>query len=141
MLDTACARLALGQNATSRRDRRRARAQLDDLRGADARSRARSGAGRRSRRAAGGDRATRRTQTEARWPSLKARWEKERDLVSKIREIRGKLEAGMPRAAAAAAGAAAGAARRSRPPTTAKRCAPNWPQLNAELDSCRARRR
>src|SRR5581483_11605908 len=38
---------------------------------------------------------------------LRARWEKERDLVSRIREIRGKLEAENPIAVAAAAPAAA----------------------------------
>jgi type VI secretion system protein VasG len=90
VLDTACARLALGQNATPPAIEDATR-QIEDCTvqtrileresslGAD---HAESLAALLKHKAA----------TEARLTELTARWEKERDLVGKIREVRGKLE-------------------------------------------------
>ncbi len=92
VLDTACARLALGQNSmpAAIEDATRAARRSG---GAEARAGARSGGGRGSRRAAGRDRrAEEGRRRGAAWRRLKTRWEKERDLVNKIRELRGKLE-------------------------------------------------
>ncbi len=91
VLDTACARLALGQNATPAavEDARR---RLDDLevqRRVLERERA-VGADHSERLAAI---ATTKVETEARLAALSERWNRERDLVGKIREIRVKLEA------------------------------------------------
>ncbi len=90
VLDTACARLALGQNATppAIEDAQR---EIDDC---DVQTRvlereAALGADHSERLAAI---AKQKAATEARLAELKARWEKERDLVTKIREIRAKLE-------------------------------------------------
>ena len=91
VLDTACARLALGQNATppAVEDARR---RLDDL---EVQRRVLE-----RESAVGADHterlatiATAKIETEARLASLTERWDRERDLVGKIREIRGKLEA------------------------------------------------
>jgi type VI secretion system protein VasG len=91
VLDTACARLALGQGATpaSVEDAQRT---LDDL--------AVQERVLRREEAVGSDHAERlgniaeqRTETEARLGALKTRWEQERDLVTKVRERREKLEA------------------------------------------------
>jgi type VI secretion system protein VasG len=98
VLDTACARLALGQNATPAaiEDAHRliddftvqARVlQRESALGADHSERLASIAGQK-------------VKVETQLAELQARWEKERDLVSRIREIRGKIEEG----AAAAAG-------------------------------------
>jgi type VI secretion system protein VasG len=90
VLDTACARLALGQNAVpaSIEDARRT---LDDLAtqkrvlereqavGADHSERL-------------GEIEGRRVETEARLATMNERWEKERDLVARSRELREKLE-------------------------------------------------
>jgi type VI secretion system protein VasG len=103
VLDTACARLALGQNATPPAVEDASR-QIDDC---DVQTRilereAALGADHAEALAA---LAKRKAGVEAHLAELKARWEKERDLVGKIREVRGKLE---PVAATAAAvGAAA----------------------------------
>jgi type VI secretion system protein VasG len=91
VLDTACARLALGQNSTppAVEDARRV---LDDLEvqrrvlerevavGAD-----------HTERLAGI--ASLRAETETRLAALTQRWDRERELVGKMREMRGKLEA------------------------------------------------
>jgi type VI secretion system protein VasG len=90
VLDTACARLALGQSATppAIEDAQRL---LDDLE-VQRRVLEREGA-------VGADHSERlariaevRSQTEARLKSLTERWEHERDLVARIRELRGQLE-------------------------------------------------
>jgi type VI secretion system protein VasG len=90
VLDTACARLALGQNVTpaSIEDCHR---RLDDI-GVQTRVLERE-------TAVGADHAERLSQlatskneTEQRLASLNARWEQERGLIERIREIRGKLE-------------------------------------------------
>jgi type VI secretion system protein VasG len=91
VLDTACARLSLGQNATPGpvEDARR---RLDDL-VAQARVLERE-------QAAGGDHGdalaglgTDRALAEARLAELTGRWERERALVSAVRAARGRLEA------------------------------------------------
>jgi type VI secretion system protein VasG len=90
VLDTACARLSLGQNSTppAMEDVTR---QIDDL-AVQARVLERESA-------LGADHSERlaaiaeaKQQAEARLETLRARWEKERDLVARIREIRSKLE-------------------------------------------------
>ncbi|MBK5291557.1 MAG: type VI secretion system ATPase TssH [Acidobacteriia bacterium] len=90
VLDTACARLALGQNSTPPAVEDAMRT-LDDL-AVQTRVLEREAA-------LGTDHAERlariassREQTEANLAALTARWEKESDLVSRIREIRAKLE-------------------------------------------------
>ncbi|HEX6053544.1 MAG TPA: type VI secretion system ATPase TssH [Gemmatimonadaceae bacterium] len=99
VLDTACARLALGQQATPGpvEDARR---RLDDLAvqtrvleresalGVDHRERLAAIAGSRA-------------EVEAELARLTARWEKERGLVERIREIRGQIEAAHVAASAA----------------------------------------
>ncbi len=107
VLDTACARLALGQNATPPAIEDTTR-QIDDCT-VQTRILERE-------TALGADHseslaalAKHKEAMESRLGELQGRWEKERDLVGKIREIRGKLEAasGAPAAAVAAAAAPA----------------------------------
>jgi type VI secretion system protein VasG len=108
VLDTACARLALGQSATppAVEDARRL---LDDLE-VQRRVLEREGA-------VGADHSERlarigtlRVETEARLATLTQRWERERDLVARMRELRGQLEeaAGAPGGNGAAAAPADG---------------------------------
>ena len=92
VLDTACARLALGQNATPPAIEDATR-QIDDF---DVQERVLS-----RESAAGADHAerleqirTKRAQVAARLAELKERFEKESALVSRVREIRGQLEEG-----------------------------------------------
>ena len=105
VLDTACARLALGQNATPPAIEDTIR-QIDDCT-VQTRILERESA-------LGADHAEglaalakHQAAMETRLAELQARWEKERDLVGKIREVRGKLEAA-PAAAPPTAPAAAG---------------------------------
>ena len=133
VLDTACARLAMGQNSTPPAIEDSIRT-LEDLT-VQARILEREAA-------TGTDHADRlaaiagkRTATEARLDELNGRWEKERDLVARIREIRSQLEtvnapAPPPRAEAAPAGAdvAAGAATGA-----AAQPAPDPDQLRSQL--------
>jgi type VI secretion system protein VasG len=111
VLDTACARLSLGQNATppAIEDAQR---EIDDC---DVQIRvlereAALGADHAERLAAI---AKKKAETAVHLDALKIRWEKERDLVNKIREVRAKLEGETQPApavqAAAPAAAAAGA--------------------------------
>jgi type VI secretion system protein VasG len=104
ILDTACARLALGQNSVPAALEEATR-RIDDL-AVQQRVLTRE-------TAVGVDHAERleliakeKTETEARLAALRERFEKERDLVVKVRELRGKLE-GASQASAAAAGAVA----------------------------------
>src|ERR1022692_2444955 len=110
VLDTACARLALGQNATPPAVEDATRT-LDDLevQGRILRREAAVGADHAEGLAALGKH---QAAMETRLAELQARWENERDLVGKIREIRGKLEeaAGAPVPPATPAGAAEGPA-------------------------------
>jgi type VI secretion system protein VasG len=101
VLDTACARLALGQSSTPGAIEDAVRT-LDDL---DVQMRILE-----REAAAGADHslrisviASQRAATGILLEKLRARWETERGLVARIREIRGKLEAGVAVAAAAAA--------------------------------------
>jgi type VI secretion system protein VasG len=93
VLDTACARLALGQSATppAVEDAKR---RLQDL---DVQKRVLE-----REQAVGADHSERLEQIEAEraeietsLADLEGRWEKERNLVGKIRELRGQLEAGV----------------------------------------------
>ena len=102
VLDTACARLSLGQNATppAIEDLRR---EIDDC-AVQLRVMQRESA-------VGADHAERvdavtrqKAAADAKLTELTARWEKERDLVNRIREVRGKLEGAVDQAAAAGAG-------------------------------------
>ncbi len=92
VLDTACARLALGQNSIPSAIEDATRT-LDDL-AVQTRVLEREAA-------VGADHAERlasiaeqKTTTEARLKELNARWDKEKGLVEKIRQIRGQLETG-----------------------------------------------
>ena len=100
VLDTACARLALGQNATPPAIEDTTR-QIDDCT-VQTRILERESA-------LGADHAEglaalakQKAALESRLTELQARWEKERDLVGKIREVRGKLEEAAAPATAAA---------------------------------------
>ena len=131
VLDTACARLALGQNATPPAIEDATR-QIDDCtvqtRILERETRARRGPlPKRWRRLPNA-----RPSCEAQLAEMNARWEKERGLVSKIREVRGKLEPA-PAAATAAAG------RRCRTPAAAgPRCRADAPPTAAESEALRA---
>ncbi len=104
VLDTACARLALGQNATPPAIEDAVR-QIDDctVQTRILEREAALGADHAEGLAA---LATHKATMEGRLAEMQSRWEKERDLVSKIREVRGKLETG-PAPAASAGDAAA----------------------------------
>jgi type VI secretion system protein VasG len=102
VLDTACARLALGQNATPPAIEDATR-QIDDCT-VQTRILERE-------TALGADHseglaalAKHKAAVESRLGELKGRWEKERDLVGKIREVRGKLEAASGASGAQASG-------------------------------------
>jgi type VI secretion system protein VasG len=91
VLDTACARLALGQGATPAavEDARRT---LDDLAVQERVLKREAAVGSdHSERLA--NIAEQRVETEARLGALQTRWETERDIVTKVRERREKLEA------------------------------------------------
>ncbi|HLY16854.1 MAG TPA: type VI secretion system ATPase TssH [Bryobacteraceae bacterium] len=125
VLDTACARLALGQNAVPAAIEDATRT-LDDL-AVQMRILERE-------TAVGADHTERvaaieaqKAATQSRLDELQARWEKERDLVSRVRELRGKLEAGL---ATAAAGGTARA-----PAADGSAMLAELSQLNAELES------
>jgi type VI secretion system protein VasG len=97
VLDTACARLALGQNTIPAALEDASR-QLDDIAvqiRVLERERA-TGADHAERLAA---LAERKTETERRVAELKQRWERERDLVTKVRAARERLEASVEKGA------------------------------------------
>ena len=134
VLDTACARLALGQNSIPPAIEDATRT-LEDL-AVQTRILEREVA-------AGADHgerletiAEKRTKTESTLKDLNARWEKERDLVNKIREIRGQLETG---AAAPATpvpvASASGASPAAEPAPTPDALRAQLAQMNAELDA------
>lgn len=132
VLDTTCARLSLGQNATPGPIEDALRA-LDDL---EVQERILQ-----REAAVGADHSERLSEigkqkaaTQATLETLRGRWEKERDLVSRIREIRGQLETGM--AVAAGAGvAAAGAAAAPAVSSDGGALRAELDKLNAELES------
>jgi type VI secretion system protein VasG len=129
VLDTACARLALGQNATPAAIEDATRT-LDDL-AVQMRILEREAAVGvdHSERVAAIE--TQKAATEARLKTLRERWEKERDLVTRVREIRGKLEAGLATAASAATATASAPA----PATDGAALREELSQLNASLES------
>ncbi len=132
VLDTTCARLSLGQNATPGAIEDTTRV-IDDL-AVQERILQREAS-------AGADHSERLAEIEknkaaakSKLEDLQGRWEKERGLVTRIREIRTQLEAGAPVAvAAAAAPAAAPAAPAPAFDAAALRAELN--QLNAELSA------
>jgi type VI secretion system protein VasG len=142
VLDTACARLALGQNSTPPAIEDATRT-IEDL-VVQARILEREAA-------AGADHAERlaaiaekKASTEAFLKGLTDRWEKERDLVNRIREIRGQLETGsapVPAAppveaapaVAVVSGAAAGAAVAVEPAPDPEQLRASLATLNEEL--------
>jgi type VI secretion system protein VasG len=141
VLDTTCARLALGQNATPGpiEDAQRT---LDDL-DVQMRILAREAA-------VGVDHSERiaaitakREETKARLDELMARWEQERDLVSRIREVRSQLETAHASAstfvatpmAAEAGMATATASAAAAPATDQQALLAELANLNTELDA------
>jgi type VI secretion system protein VasG len=140
VLDTTCARLSLGQNATPgpMEDAMRT---LDDLEVQDRILQREAAVGvDHSERLAEIEK--QKAATQATLESLRARWEKERVLVARIREIRGQLETGLAASAEAAAAAEAGAAPATAPegPAAAPAAtpAPDRLALRAELDKLNA---
>jgi type VI secretion system protein VasG len=143
VLDTACARLSLGQNATppSVEDTTR---ELDDC-NVQIRVLEREAA-------LGADHSERlaevtkkKVAAETRLAELTARWDQERDLVSKIREVRVKLEelvhpAAVPAAAPPAATAQAAAAPAAAPTTAVGETSaePPAPPMPPDPDALRA---
>ena len=126
VLDTACARLALGQNATPPAIEDTIR-QIDDCT-VQTRILERESA-------LGADHAEglaalakQKAALESRLTELQARWEKERDLVGKIREVRGKLEE--------PSGAASGAP--AEPPPATPPAEAETPQPAPDPDALRA---
>ncbi|PYT25463.1 MAG: type VI secretion system ATPase TssH [Acidobacteria bacterium] len=97
VLDTACARLALGQNAIPPAIEDATRT-LDDL-GVQTRVLERESALGADHRERLEQIAEHRAQTEGRLAAMRERWEKERDLVTRIREVRAQLEGGAAPAA------------------------------------------
>jgi len=92
VLDTACARLALGQSATPPAIEDCVRL-IDDL-AVQQRILEREAAVGADHRERLGEIALKKGETESRLAGLRARFEKERDLVTRIREIRTQLEGG-----------------------------------------------
>jgi type VI secretion system protein VasG len=127
VLDTTCARLSLGQNATPGPIEDATRT-LDDLevQGRILRREAAVGVDHSERLA---EIENHKTATQATLETLHARWEKERGLVARIREIRGQLEIGVAAPAPAALAPAAAPA----PDLLALRA--ELDTLNAELES------
>ncbi|HSM76258.1 MAG TPA: AAA family ATPase, partial [Bryobacteraceae bacterium] len=137
VLDTACARLSLGQNSIppALEDAQRT---LDDI---EVQTRV---LGREV--ATGTDHSERlaslaelKAGTERQLAELRARWEKERDLVSKIREIRAQLEAiaagTAQQAQQAAAAGATGETAPAPPPPDPDVLRSELAKLNLELDT------
>src|ERR1039458_974721 len=127
VLDTTCARLSLGQNATPGPIEDATRT-LDDLevQGRILRREAAVGVDHSERLA---EIENQKTATQDTLETLHARWEKERGLVARIREIRGQLEIGVAAPAPAALAPAAAPA----PDLLALRA--ELDTLNAELES------
>jgi type VI secretion system protein VasG len=130
VLDTACARLALGQNTTPPAIEDATRT-LEDL-AVQTRVLEREatlGADHNERLA---QIAAQRETTQASLAALQKRWEIESGLVKEIRTTREQLEGGAPQPADAAAGAAAAAAQPAPDPAALKA---RLAELNAQLDA------
>ncbi len=135
VLDTTCARLSLGQNATPGPIEDAMRT-LDDLSVQERILQREAAVGvDHAERLAGIEK--QKAATEASLVELRARWEKERGLVTRIREIRGLLEAAMaaPPAAIASAAAAAPTAGAPAPAFDGAALRTELDQLNTELAS------
>ena len=135
VLDTACARLALGQNSTPPAIEDATRT-LDDL-AVQTRILEREAAAGADHSERLGDIAVKQASTSATLKELSGRWDKERDLVNRIREIRAQLETGNPPAppapaeSAAQGGAATGVA--VQPPPTPDELRAKLGEFNQEL--------
>jgi type VI secretion system protein VasG len=129
VLDTACARLALGQSSTppAVEDARRL---LDDLE-VQRRVLEREGAAGADHSERLGGIAALRVDTEARLAALTKRWEQERDLVGRMRDVRANLEAAAEKPPAAPGGNGAVADAASEPAVLRAELA----ALTAELES------
>jgi type VI secretion system protein VasG len=133
VMDTACARLSLGQNATPPMIEDALR-QVDDL---DVQQRVLE-----REAAVGVDHSERlgaiakqRTEVSARLKSLEERRGKELSLVSRIRDIRTQLEAAVAPPAASTAGTSTAAGTAAQPATDAAALRIELEKLNAELDA------
>jgi type VI secretion system protein VasG len=133
VLDTACARLSLGQNATppALEDTQR---EIDDctvqIRVLEREAALGSDHGERLAAIA-----KQMAAAEARLAELQARWEKERELVNRIREVRGKLEGvEQPAAAAQVAGVATAAETPQAPPADPETLRTELASLNTALE-------
>jgi type VI secretion system protein VasG len=131
VMDTACARLALGHNSTPPAIEYATRT-LDDLvvqtRVLERESKL--GADHSERLA---NIARQKSETESRLTELRARWDKERDLAARIREIRSSLE--QPPAAAATAGDGNPGGAAVQPALDAESLRKELAALNAELEA------
>ena len=94
VLDTACARLSLGQNTTPPAIEDAVR-QIDDL-GVQQRILQREAAVGADHEERLAETAAKKSGVEAQLATLRERWDKERDLVAQIRDIRIRLEGGSP---------------------------------------------
>jgi type VI secretion system protein VasG len=133
VMDTACARLSLGQNATPPMIEDALR-QVDDL---DVQQRVLE-----REAAVGVDHSERlgaiakqRTEVSARLKTLEERRGKELSLVSRIRDIRTQLEAAVAPPAASAAGTSTAAGTAAQPATDAAALRIELEKLNTELDA------
>lgn len=133
VMDTACARLSLGQNATPPLIEDAMR-MVDDL---DVQQRVLE-----RETAVGVDHSERlaniakqRTEVAARLKTLEERRGKELSLVTRIRDIRTQLEAAVAPSTAAPAGTTASAATVAQPATDAPALRAELEKLNAELDA------
>ena len=133
VMDTACARLSLGQNATPPMIEDALR-QVDDL---DVQQRVLE-----REAAVGVDHSERlgaiakqRTEVSARLKTLEERRGKELSLVSRIRDIRTQLEAAVAPPAASAAGTSTAAGTAAHPATDAAALRIELEKLNAQLDA------
>lgn len=130
VLDTACARLSLSQEATPA-PLEDATRQLDSLEVQERVLRRESAAGAdHAERLA--EIAKRKAEVQAQLASLQEKWKQIRDLVVKIRELRTKLEGTALAAGAAAAQASAGTAETAASDTSALRA--EMANLQSELD-------
>ncbi|MGH9666743.1 MAG: AAA family ATPase, partial [Bryobacteraceae bacterium] len=133
VLDTACARLALGQNTIPAAIEDATR-RIDDL-NVQQRVLEREAI-------VGADHAERldliakqKADTEAQLADLRARFEKERDLVAKVREVRGQLEQTVTGQAAAAAAASPSDGQTAQPASDPTALREQLSALEAELQS------
>jgi type VI secretion system protein VasG len=131
VMDTACARLALGHSSTPPSIEYATRT-LDDL---DVQTRVleretQLGADHQERL---GEIAKQRKEVESQLADLRARWDKERDLVTRIREIRSKLEEPQVPPVAAAGGNPGGTA--VQPAIDADALRKELAGLNADLEA------